>query len=86
MKHKVYTVYDSKLKTYAHPFQSLNKGHAMRYVDDWLKNPEHPFSKYAADFTLFEIGEYDDELGHYQMHEAKEPMGCLLEFKTEKGN
>lgn len=82
MTHKVYTVFDVKLGVYSAPFLAINKNDALRKVQDVLEDPRHLFTKHAEDFTLFEIGQYDDEKGRYEMHNAHEPMGTLLEHKS----
>lgn len=45
------------------PFSFHRKEQAMRTFSDCLKSPEHQFSKNPQDYTLFEIGSYDDESG-----------------------
>lgn len=63
MIHKMYSIRDEKAEMYHTPFFSANHGLAMRTIQDLLKNPDHPISKYTADFSLWYIGEYSDETG-----------------------
>jgi len=85
MKSKVYTVYDAKIEAYMNPFLMQTKGQAIRAFQDTINGKESQFSKHPEDFTLFEIGEYDDNKGHYTMHDVKISMGGAWEFvnKTE---
>lgn len=82
MKLKIYSIYDSKTETYAIPNFILNKGTFTRALLEAMNDPNSQLSKYPADFTAFEIGEWDDSNGTVTMYSAKVNLGCLLEFKT----
>lgn len=77
---KVFTVYDSKAETYAQPFFSSTTGQAIRSFQDAVEQPDHIFNKHAADFTLFEIGVYDDATGALHSLEAKVNLGTALDY------
>ena len=47
---------------------------------DALADKEHLFSKHPEDYTLFEIGDFDDQKGRFIMHDANVSIGCALEF------
>lgn len=64
MKLKVFAIHDSKAEAYLQPFFMANKGTAIRAITDILQQKDHQFTKYPEDFTLFELGEYDDSNGH----------------------
>lgn len=81
MKDRVFTVYDSKVGIYMDPFVALNEGQAERAMANLVSNPEHHFSRYSQDFTLFEIGEYDKSLGVYTMNQAHRRISGLWEIK-----
>jgi len=83
MKSKVFTVYDSKMETYMSPFLMLTKGQAIRSFTDAVGNSESQFCTHPEDYTLFEIGEWDDQEGCYTMHEAKISLGCAIEFREQ---
>lgn len=57
------------------------KGEAIRGIMECLENKDHPFSKYPQDFTLFELGEYDDQTGKLLSLMTPMSHGVLLEFK-----
>lgn len=86
MKSKVYTVYDSKIEAYMSPFLMQTKGQAIRAFSDTVNDPDskNGFHQHPEDFTLFEIGEYDDQTGVYTMHEAKISLGTATEFKKQQ--
>lgn len=60
---KMFAVYDSKAEAYLQPFFMPTKGQAIRAFQAAANKEGHDFNVYSADFTLFEIGEYDDSNG-----------------------
>lgn len=89
MKQLIFCVYDSKVQMYMNPFFFLAKGQAIRAWEETVNDPKTQFCRYPADFTLFEIGEWDEATGTIKMHEAKINMGTALDYKTkptENGN
>lgn len=82
MIHKIYTVYDAKAEAYLTPFFAMTNGLALRSFSDAVKDPEHPFCKYAEDYTLFLIGEYDDKTGIATGYETHDPMSKAINLKV----
>jgi hypothetical protein len=80
---KMFTVYDSKAKCYLNPFVMRNSAEAIRSFHTVCNDPQTNFSKYPSDFTLFEIGEWNDDEGQITMHEAKQALGLAQDFKEE---
>ncbi|RYF45625.1 MAG: hypothetical protein EOO38_15670 [Cytophagaceae bacterium] len=60
MKLKIFAVYDSKAEAYLQPFFMPSRGTALRAFTDAVNDPQGSFQKHAADYTLFELGEYND--------------------------
>lgn len=83
MTYRVFCVYDSKIEAFMTPFIMQTKGQAMRSFGDTVNDSSTQFWKHPEDFTLFEIGTYDDREGVYQMHDAKISLGTALEFKEK---
>lgn len=75
------SVYDSKSKSYATPFFVKHKAEALRSWQDVVNKEDHPISKWPEDFTLFEIGTYDEIKGLVVPHDAKIPLGTALEYR-----
>jgi hypothetical protein len=80
MIQKVYTVYDSKAEAYLQPFFATTKGLAIRSFSDAANKEGHNLNRYAEDYTLFEIGEWDDEKASLTMHPAKQSIGSANEY------
>lgn len=81
---KVFTIYDSKAEAYLQPFFMKSKGEAIRAITACVEDSQHNFCKYAEDFTLFEIGTFDDSNAFITVYESKQSLGCLLEFKKSQ--
>lgn len=80
MMQKIFTVFDSKAELYMQPFFMATTGQALRSFEDTCNDTSTVFSKHPADFTLFEIGTYDDLTGNIFMHDSKINLGNALEY------
>lgn len=80
-KTKIFSVYDSKVGAYAQPFFMRSKGEALRGWEDVVNDPSTNFYKHPEDYTLFELGEYDELSGRIENHSTPESLGVALEFK-----
>jgi len=84
MKLKVYCVYDSKSEGYGTPLFYDCRANAIRSLQEAVNesgNERNQLSKYPADFTFFEIGEYDRSSGIVTMYESKVNLGLAIEYK-----
>jgi len=76
----MFTVYDSKAELYMPPFYNQSTGQAVRAFDDTCNQKDHPFWKHPEDYTLFEIGSYDDNTCTIKTIN-KQSLGTALEYK-----
>lgn len=60
---KIFTVHDSKAQAYLPPFYMRTKGEAIRAFETTVKDTNSQFNKYPHDYTLVELGEFDDNTG-----------------------
>lgn len=60
MKHEMFAIFDSKAHAYLPPFIIHQKEMAVRIFADCVNDNSHQFGKNPADYTLFHIGEFDD--------------------------
>jgi hypothetical protein len=74
----IYVVYDSKAEAYLPPFFMKSKGEALRAIEEECLNPKSNFNKYAADFTFFEIGQWDELTSQFDIYESKVCIGEAL--------
>ena len=85
MVSKVFGIFDAKAGIFSGPtFNRLAKGQAIRDFIDIARNPESSISKHPGDFTLFELGEFDDNTGQYVNLEAKSNLGTALEWLSKE--
>lgn len=80
MKLKAYAVYDTKVKNYTRPLYHRNAAEAIRGFEAECNNPESQLNKFPQDFTLFEIGEWDDETAILTADIAHVSLGNALTF------
>lgn len=78
---KVYAVYDSKVEAYLNPFVMRSRGEALRGFESAVNDPQTSFCRHPADYTLFEIGEYDESSGLLKPHSVHVSCGVAVEFK-----
>lgn len=78
---KIFTVYDSKAEAYLPPFYMQSKGQAVRAFQDSASDPQHQFFRHSGDYTLFELGEFDDQTASFQMLHTMVNLGTALEHK-----
>lgn len=80
---KVFSIYDSKAEAYLPPFMMKSKGEVIRALSSLIADPQHNFCKYPEDFTLFELGTFDDATAKYDLLLTPVSIGVLIEFKRE---
>ena len=76
----MFTVYDSKAEAYLQPWGNKTKGQAIRMFTDTVRDEKSNFNKHPEDYTLFEIGEYDESTAELLAHEAKISLGSAIEM------
>ena len=76
---RMFVVYDSKAEAYLMPHFAPTVGLAMRSWEVSVNSSETQFGKFPSDFTLVEIGTYDDSTGTVKMHDAKINLGLALD-------
>lgn len=81
---KIFSVYDSKAEVFGKPFFSGTKGLALRSFTEISNDSASEIGKYPADFTLFELGEYDDSNGSFNLHSTPVSLGIAQEFVNVK--
>lgn len=60
---KLFSIYDSKAAAYMNPFIQPTVPAAMRSFGVVCSDPNSEFHKHAEDYTLFELGDWDETLG-----------------------
>lgn len=80
---RIYAIYDSKAVQFAPPFFVNNDEVAKRTLcHTFLNVGRCPLTDYPADFTLFALGEFDEDTGEILSFEAKQNLGTVLEITS----
>ncbi len=77
---KIYSVFDSKAEAFLQPFYQTTTGLAIRAFETAANEEGHNFQKYAGDYTLFELGEFEQDTGIFIILAAPHNLGTALTF------
>lgn len=80
-KLKISVAYDSKVEAFGQPQFTRSTGEAFRIWETVSNDGQSMMAKHPADYTLFEIGEYDDKTGQVEMYATHKNLGTALEAK-----
>ena len=60
----MFSIYDKTTKLHEAPFVDINRGTALRRIQDLMKShPDSPYSKFPHDFQLTVIGTWNEKVG-----------------------
>lgn len=74
MKFKLFAIYDDKVGAYTVPFSKATVGAGIRTFDDLVNDPKSEIGRHPEDYTLYLLGDYDDQTGQCTM---KDPTAAL---------
>lgn len=80
MKLEIFAVHDVKADAYLPPFYLPRVPMAQRVFADCIHDPKHQFGANPADYTLFHLGAFDDNLGLLMPFESAVNLGNGLTF------
>jgi len=84
MIHHIFSVYDSKAGAYTQPFYAVNARVAIRMFTELANDPKHTFGTHPEDFTLFELGTFDDATAQIiQVDVKSSAIGKAIEYKRK---
>jgi len=81
MVHKIFSIFDGKAMAYLPPFCLPEVGMASRTFGDCVNSADHQFGLHPEDYTLFQIGLYDDSTGIISGLEARCVIANGVELK-----
>lgn len=83
MKLNIYSVYDQAAKAYTAPFFLHNDGLAIRaFQDNVNAEQENNISKHPEHFSLFKLGEFDDQKGVITKLDVNVHLASAIELKN----
>lgn len=78
----VFTVYDQKADAYLPPWIMPKAVMAQRVFGDCVNAKDHQFAAHPEDYTLFMLGDWNDETGEFRhLPNGKKSLGVALEYK-----
>ena len=84
MKLNIYSIYDDTAKAYMQPFFLHNHGLAVRAFTDQVNSEStNPLSNHPEQFTLYYVGEFDDQTGNLNLKEHQS-LGKGISYKDQK--
>jgi len=66
MKHYIFAIYDAKAEAFITPFFLPTRAMAVRSFETAVNDPNSMICKYALDYSLFELGTFDDTNGRVE--------------------
>ncbi len=81
-KQNLYAVHDSKACAYLAPFTAPTHAVACRHVVRAALTEGHDFNLFPGDYTLFQVGEWDENSGGIQALLSHESIGNVLAMKS----
>jgi len=84
MKYKSFAIYDGLAELFSHPFHTYNKNTAVRGFAEQVNRPDSQYAKHPTDFSLHEVGEYDDKTGLMTPLTAPQRIGLASEFIEQR--
>jgi len=82
---KVFSVYDSKAEAYLQPFFCVNRAVGIRNFSAAAGDPSSGFCRHAADYTLFEIGDFNPVSGVIDCYDSFVSLGTALQWSQDGG-
>ncbi len=84
MKHQMFVIYDSKANAYLQPWFLTTEAQAQRVFNDCVNDADHNFGRHPEDYTLFNIGQFNDATAEVAWN-APVTLGNGLQYvKTKK--
>jgi len=81
---KIFSIYDSKAEAFIQPFFSQATGAAIRSFESAANEESSDFHKYGADYTLFELGSFNQSTGEMIALDAHINLGLAITFVKEQ--
>lgn len=81
---KVYAMYDSKVQSFGPLLCFRQTGEAIRWVIDMAKEPQSSIGRHPEDYTLMELGSYDDVKGVVESLSSPHNCGLASEFVNKE--
>lgn len=85
MMYSVFCIFDSGIQTWLPPIYARNKGDMLRQFSDAVNNPQSNLFKHPGDYTLFEVGKWNDDKCEFDLLKTPLKLGVAIEFVKQGG-
>lgn len=82
MKYIKFSIFDSKAGGFLPDWNAINIPTAIRLFQDGIAAPDSAYGKHPGDYSLFEIGTFDQETGDIEKCSPKIDHGTALVLKV----
>lgn len=65
MKLLAFSIYDEKVRAFNSPYFAPSIGHAARSFGDAVNDGDTTLSRHPLDYSLYHVGEFDDEKAEF---------------------
>lgn len=80
----VFSIYDSAIATWLPPIYSRNKGEMLRNFSDAVQDTSSNLAKHPGDYSLFELGTFDDDKCVFSLLKAPVRLCIAIDFVKAK--
>jgi hypothetical protein len=80
--YNVFSIYDEKADAFLPPFILPNANMAKRVFSDCVNSDTHQFGLNPMDYTLYELGQFNDADGQFSLQRTKQSHGNGVEFRS----
>lgn len=80
MIYGMFSIYDCKAEAFLPPFILPKTSMAQRAFADCANSETHQFGTNPEDYTLFKLGNFDDETAKFDALRTPESLGIALEY------
>lgn len=71
---KMFSIRDAKAENYSNPQYFRTSGEAIRALQQAVEDPNNQIGKYPEDFSMWLVGEFDEEHGLVVAEEVPKPV------------
>lgn len=75
MKLTMFSILDGKSGIYNQPFSAVSTGVALRMFTDLVNDPKTAIARHPEDYTICELGTFDDTTGTFDGLVSPRPLG-----------
>lgn len=80
MKLTAFSILDGKSGIYNRPWFAVSTGVALRNFSDLVNDPKTEVSRHPEDYTICELGTYDDTTGTFEGLVSPKPLGNASQY------